>query len=295
MTRADKTVNYYLVAKDIILMTIATFIIAVAVFFFLYPTHASISSIVGLSIILSNFVSLSVSQITMILNVLLLIVGFALFGKEFGAKTIYTSILLPTFLGLFENIFPNNKSLTGDTVIDVVAYIFLVSFGAAILFNDNASSGGLDIVAKVLNRYLHIELGRAMSIAGFCVALSSALVYDKKTVVISVLGTYINGMVLDYFIFDQNVKRRVCIISNETDVFKDFILNTMHCGATIYDAVGAYNGMKRKELITIVNKQEYQVLINFIAKTDPSAFVTVYKVSEIYDTHRHQKFLAQHH
>ncbi len=293
MTRADKTVNYYLVAKDIILMTIATFIIAVAVFFFLYPTHASISSIVGLSIILSNFVNLSVSQITMILNVLLLIVGFALFGKEFGAKTIYTSILLPVFLGLFENIFPNNKSLTGDTVIDVVAYIFLVSFGAAILFNDNASSGGLDIVAKVLNRYLHIELGRAMSIAGFCVALSSALVYDKKTVVISVLGTYINGMVLDYFIFDQNVKRRVCIISNENDVFKDFILNTMHCGATIYDAVGAYNGMKRKELITIVNKQEYQVLINFIAKTDPSAFVTVYKVSEIYDTHRHQKFLSK--
>lgn len=290
MTRADKSLNLYLVFKDIFLMTVATIIIASAVFFFLYPTQASVSSIVGLAIILSHVINLSVAQITMILNVVLLIIGFTLFGKEFGAKTIYTSVLLPVVLGIYEKVFPNYKSITGDSILDITAYILLVSFGAAILFNDNASSGGLDIVAKILNKYLHIELGRAMSIAGICVALSSVFVSNSKIVVLSLIGTYFNGIVLDYFIFGQNIRRRVCIISDKKDEIKNFIVNEMNCGATIYKAVGAYNGESRDELISIVTKHDYQILINFIAKTDPSAFVTVYTVSEVYDTHRHQRF-----
>ena len=211
----------------------------------------------------------------------LLIIGFLLCGKEFGVKTVYTSIMLPVFMKLFEVIWPDNQSMTGDATLDVVAYVFLVSVGLSILFNRNASSGGLDIVAKIMNKFLHIELGKAMSLAGMCVALSSALFYDKKTVVLSVLGTYVNGLILDYFIFGQTEKKRVCIITKKEEEVRDFILHTLHSGATIYEAYGAYHMDMHHEIITIVDKNEYQKLMAYMNETDPDAFMTIYTVKEI--------------
>ena len=256
-------------------------IVAGAVYFFLLPSHASVSSISGLGIILSNFVPLPLSAITMILNVLLLIIGFFTCGKEFGAKTVYTSIVLPLFLALFERIFPNIGSLTDSQELDVLCYILTVSIGLSILFNRNASSGGLDIVAKIMNKYLHMDLGKAMSLSGMCVALSAALVYDKKTVVLSVLGTYFNGIILDHFIFNHNVKRRVCIITKKEEELRQFITRDLHSGATIYEATGAYHFEKHNEIITIVDKSEYQKLMKFINELDPKAFITVYNVSSM--------------
>ena len=269
------------VAQEAAILTVAVAIIAAAVYFFLVPSHASVSSISGLGIVLSNFVPLPLSAITMILNVVLLIIGFFTCGREFGAKTVYTSILLPVFIGLFERLFPDIGSLTDSQELDVLCYILVVSVGLSILFNRNASSGGLDIVAKIMNKYLHIELGRAMSLSGMCVALSAALVYDKKTVVLSVLGTYFNGLVLDHFIFDQNIKRRVCIITKKEEELRHFILTDLHSGATVYESYGAYNMEERREIITIVDKGEYQKLMNFMNREDPQAFITVYTVSDM--------------
>lgn len=269
------------VAQEVAILTVAVAIIAAAVYFFLVPSHASVSSISGLGIVLSNFVPLSLSAITMILNVVLLIIGFFTCGREFGAKTVYTSILLPVFIGLFERLFPDIGSLTDSQELDVLCYILVVSVGLSILFNRNASSGGLDIVAKIMNKYLHIELGRAMSLSGMCVALSAALVYDKKTVVLSVLGTYFNGLVLDHFIFDHNIKRRVCIITQKEEELRHFILTDLHSGATVYESYGAYNMEKRREIITIVDKGEYQKLMDFMNREDPKAFITVYTVSDM--------------
>lgn len=269
------------VAQEAAILTVAVAIIAAAVYFFLVPSHASVSSISGLGIVLSNFVPLPLSAITMILNVVLLIIGFFTCGREFGAKTVYTSILLPVFIGLFERLFPDIGSLTDSQELDVLCYILVVSVGLSILFNRNASSGGLDIVAKIMNKYLHIELGRAMSLSGMCVALSAALVYDKKTVVLSVLGTYFNGLVLDHFIFDHNIKRRVCIITQKEEELRHFILTDLHSGATVYESYGAYNMEKRREIITIVDKGEYQKLMNFMNREDPQAFITVYTVSDM--------------
>ena len=273
--------HYVEAVKEIGILTAAVAIIAAAVFFFLVPSHTSVSSISGLGIVLSNFIPLPLSAITMTLNVVLLIIGFLTCGKEFGAKTVYTSILLPLFIGLFELVFPNFSSMTGSQELDVLCYILVVSIGLSILFNRNASSGGLDIVAKILNKYLHVELGRAMSLAGMCVALSAAFVYDKKTVVLSVLGTYFNGIVLDNFIFDHNKKRRVCIITEKEEELRKFIINYLHSGATIYEAIGAYNFEKHNEIITIVDKSEYQKLMTFINREDPKAFITVYNVSNM--------------
>ena len=267
--------------KETLVLTAAMAIVAGAVYFFLLPSHASVSSISGLGIILSNFVPLPLSAITMILNILLLIIGFFTCGKEFGAKTVYTSIVLPLFLALFERIFPNIGSLTDSQELDVLCYVLTVSIGLSILFNRNASSGGLDIVAKIMNKYLHMDLGKAMSLSGMCVALSAALVYDKKTVVLSILGTYFNGIILDHFIFNHNVKRRVCTITKKEEELRHFIINDLHSGATIYESIGAYNMEKRNEIITIVDKSEYQKLMNYINREDPHAFITVYTVSDI--------------
>ena len=274
----SKKINYSELIKETLILTVAVAVIAAAVFFFLVPSHASVSSISGLGIVLSNFIPMPLSAITMILNVLLLIIGFFTCGKEFGIKTVYTSIM---FLGLFEFIFPENTSMTGSQELDVLCYILVVSIGLSILFNRNASSGGLDIVAKIMNKYLHMELGKAMSLSGMCVALSAALVYDKKTVVLSILGTYFNGIILDHFIFNHNIKRRVCIITEKEEELRQFILNDLHSGATIYESIGAYNMQKRNEIITIVDKSEYQKLMNYMSHEDPLAFITVYNVSDM--------------
>ena len=276
-----KKLNYADIVKETVILTVAVAIIAAAVYFFLVPSHTSVSSISGLGIVLSNFVPLQLSAITMILNVVLLIIGFFTCGREFGVKTVYTSVMLPLFLGLFEIIFPNFGSMTDSQELDVLCYILVVSVGLSILFNRNASSGGLDIVAKIMNKYLHMELGKAMSLSGMCVALSAALVYDKKTVVLSILGTYFNGIVLDHFIFDNNIKRRVCIITKKEEELRQFIIHGLHSGATIYEAIGAYNMEKRREIITIVDKGEYQKLMKFINQEDPKAFITVYNVSNM--------------
>lgn len=267
--------------RELAILTGAVAIIAAAVYFFLVPSHASVSSISGLGIVLANFVPLPLSAITMILNVVLLVIGFLTCGREFGAKTVYTSILLPAFIGLFERLFPNIGSLTDSQELDVLCYILVVSVGLSILFNRNASSGGLDIVAKIMNKYLHMDLGKAMSLSGMCVALSAAQVYDKKTVVLSVLGTYFNGLVLDHFIFDNNIKRRVCIITKKEEELRRFIIEDLHSGATVYESYGAYNMQKRREIITIVDKAEYQKLMSYMNREDPQAFITVYTVSDM--------------
>ena len=267
--------------KEFLIITFATIIVAASVFFFLVPSNVSVGSISGLAIVLSNFIPLSVSALTMIMNIFLLIVGFMLVGREFGIKTVYTSILLPAVMWIFEVIFPNNGSLTGDQTLDAIGYCVFVSIGLAMLFTRNASSGGLDIVAKLLNKFFHMDLGKAMGMAGMAVALSSGFAYDSKTVVLSVLGTYFNGIVLDYFIFGSTIKKRVCIISKKHDQILNYILHELHSGATTYHAYGAYSGQQQWEINAIVDKNEYMKLYNYILKTDPDAFVTVYAVSEM--------------
>lgn len=266
---------------DFIMITVGTVIVAAAVFFFLVPSNVSVGSISGLAIVLCNFIPLSVSALTMVMNIILLVFGFITIGKGFGAKTVYTSLLLPVVMGVFEWIFPDNQSLTNDQALDVICYCVVVSIGQAMLFTRDASSGGLDIIAKYLNKYFRMDLGKAMGTAGMAVALCSALVYDSKTVVLSVLGTYFSGIVLDHTIFGSTIKKRVCIISKKHDEILNFILHELRSGATQYHAYGTYSDVQHMEINTIVDKNEYLKLISFVTKTDPDAFVTVYAVNEM--------------
>lgn len=268
--------------REYLTITIGTFIIACAVFFFLIPSNLAVGSVSGLAVVLSHFIPVHVSYITFVLNMLFLVLGFLLIGNEFGAKTVFTSILLPVFLRFLEFAFPDMGSITEDAFLDMLCYCFVVSIGLALLFVRNASSGGLDIAAKILNKYLHMELGKAMSAAGIVVALLSALCYDKKVVVVSLIGTYLNGIILDKFIFGMNEKKKVCIISDRFEEIRQFIINDLHSGASVYEAKGAYGDMvTRLELQVIVDRSEYNALMTFMQKTDPRAFMTVYIVNEI--------------
>ena len=266
---------------DFIMITLGTTIVAAAVFFFMVPSNVSVGSIAALAMIIARYVPFSIATLTFIMNVALLIFGYLFIGKEFGAKTIYTALILPVIMGIFEVVFPNNQSLTNDQTLDVICYICLVSIGQSMLFVRNASSGGIDIVGKFLNKYFHMELGKAVGLAGMVVALCSVLVNDLKTVILSVLGTYFGGIILDHFIFGSTIKKRVCIISKKEQEIMDFILHELHSGATKYHAYGTYSDTQHNEINTIVDKSEYLKLMNFITKVDPSAFVTVYAVNEM--------------
>lgn len=267
--------------KEFLIITFGAVLAGAAIFFFMLPSHVAVGSASALAMVINNFIPLPVSLLTMIINVFLLILGFLLIGPSFGAKTVYASIMVPASMGVFEILFPNFQSLTQDPAIDVLCYILVVGIAMAILFSHDASSGGMDIVAKIMNKYLKMDLGRAVSISGIAVALTSVLCYDSKTVVLSVLGTYFGGMMVDHFIFGLNIKRRVCVISPKLDEITAFVLHELHSGATINEITGAYDQTPKKEIITIVDKSEYRRLMDFVKKTDPKAFVTVYSVSEI--------------
>ena len=267
--------------KEYVIITLGTLIVSMAVYFFLLPSNVVVGSLSGLVMVLATFIPLKISVMTFILNAVLLVVGFLFIGKEFGAKTVYTSLLMPIFLYVFELIFPNNKSLTNDVVLDTICYILVVSVGLALLFNANASSGGLDIVAKLLNKYLHIEIGKAMTLAGMCTAISSIFVYDTKTLVLSILVTYANGIVLDHFIDGFNRRKRICILTEQYKELQNFIVHELHRGVTLYPAIGGYNNEEKIELVTILTRNEYAEVLNYLHSVDENAFVTVSTVNEV--------------
>lgn len=267
--------------REYLIITIGILIISLTVYFFMIPSNAIIGSLSGLAIVMSHFVPLSVSMITFVINVILLIAGFLFVGREFGGKTVYASILLPAFLWLWEMLYPNQQSLTGDNLLDVICHIILVSFGLALLFNANASSGGLDIVAMMLNKYLHIELGRAMTMAGMVTAFGSILITDVRLLVISILGTFVNGFVLDHFIDGFKRRKRVSILTGEYKMVQQFIIQSLDRGVTLYPAIGGYNEEKKTELVTIVTRSEYAKLLRYLQTIDEKSFVTVSTVNEI--------------
>ena len=277
-----KKIDLKVALIDFVMITIGAFIAAAAVFFFLIPSKVAIGSGSALAMVLSNFIDLEVWVLNLLINIILLILGFILVGPEFGIKTVYTAIMVPVFMGVLGQFF-SDKSLTDDPLLDVIAYIMVVGVGTAILFSRNASSGGVDIIAKIMNKFLKMDLGKAISTAGIAIALTSVFVPNTstKTVVLSVIGTYFCGMMLDYFMVGFDLKKKVCIISPKLDLFIDFILNDLHSGATIYENYGAYDKVPRREVVTIVDKIEYRKLMDFIKKTDPKAFVTVYKVNSM--------------
>ncbi len=267
--------------QEYAMITVGTALISAAVYFFMIPANLCPGSAAALGMLLGNVISLPVSVITLAINLILLVVGFIFIGPEFGGKTIYSSVLMPVIMRVYEVLIPEFTSINGDPLVDMLCYILLVGMGLSMIFHSNASSGGLDILAKLMNKYLRIEMGKAVAIPSMVVALSSILFYDVKSVILSIIGTYFSGIMVDYFIFGMSIKRRVCIFSSKTDEIVNYILHDLHSGASLYPVEGAYGKEPRTEVVAIVNKQEYTKLMSYLQKTDPKAFITVYAVNEV--------------
>lgn len=263
---------------------VGTLIIVIAIHFFMIPNHFIPGSISGFALVLTKFVTIPVSAMTLALNMICLVLGFMFIGRDFGAKVVVISVLQPALMRVFEVIFPNTISPTGEMTMDAICMLMLICLGQTILFRADAASGGLDIIAMIMNKFLHIELGQAIIICGVIPILSSILAYDIQTVVIGAVITYFSGIILDMYLESFTKKKRICILSKEHEKIRNFIIKDLDRGVTIYNVKGGYDGQDRTELLAIMDKNEYGRLLDYVASADPAAFVTVSEVNKVVGT-----------
>lgn len=278
---------------EFIIMTIGMLITACAVYYFLVPSKLIIGTISGLSIVISGISKnlLPVSTVIFVINAILLVLAYFLIGKEFGIKTVYTALILGPMMRLLETYFPYEKfidpnaafpSMMGDIWFDLMCFVLLLSAAQAILFKINASTGGLDILAKIVNKYLHFDIGASVSIAGAIICCTAFAINPFHMVVIGLIGTWINGLVVDYFTAGLNMRKRVCIVSKDYEMIRQFIINDLQRGCTLYEVIGGYTNERSIELLSLLTKDEFSQLMTFVNKNNINAFITAGNVSEVY-------------
>ena len=280
--------------KELFIMTVGMFIAAAAVYYFLVPSKIVVGSISGLSIVISAVfenagIALKVSTVVLIINAILLVLAYFLIGKEFGIKTCYTALILGPMMDLWEKICPytkllapNGVSVMGDLWFDLICFVLILSMSQAIMFSINASTGGLDILAKIVNKYLHFDIGLSVTIAGVVICCTAFFVNPFRLVIIGLIGTWINGLIVDYFMASLSRRKRVCIISDQHEVIRDYIINKIVRGCSLYEVTGGYKGEKRMEIQSLLTKDEFADLMKFIRDSKIEAFITAGNVSEVY-------------
>ncbi|MEG1027995.1 MAG: YitT family protein [Oscillospiraceae bacterium] len=268
--------------KETLIMLFGMFVGAVAVHFFLKPSGLVIGSISGLAIVIEKLTNIPISILTFGINAVLLVLAAILIGKEFGAKTVITSLMLSPFLAIFEKFMPVKESIMQDPWLDLLCFVLLVGFSQTILFRINASTGGLDIIAKIVNKYFHADMGTSVTIAGAMICMTAFLVNDLRLVIIGLIGTYVNGVIVNEFSVGFNSKKRACIISNRYKEIQKFIVEDLYRGVTLYNVVGGYKNEEHIELETLLTRAEFAKLMEHLTKNNIDAFVTAGNVSEIY-------------
>ena len=281
--------------KELFIMTLGMAIAAAAVYYFMMPGKLVLGSISGLSIVVANVLAMvgipvKVSWIVTVINAVLLIMAWLLIGKEFGAKTVYTAMILGPLLDFWEWVCPYEKliepgltSVMGDPLMDLICFVLVVSISQTILFSINASTGGLDILAKIVNKYLHFDIGVSVTVAGAIICCTAFAINPFRMVVIGLVGTWLNGLALDYFMASVNRRKRICIIAkgHEQEI-RSYITDTLQRGCSLYEVIGGYSGEKSLEIQSLLTTDEFSSVMNFIKKHDINAFITAGNVSEVY-------------
>jgi len=288
--------------KELVIMTVGMAIAAAAVYYFMMPSKLVLGSISGLSIVVANVLGMAgipvkVSWIVTAINAILLVLAWLLIGKEFGAKTVYTAMILGPLIEFWEKVCPYEKliepgltSVMGDPLLDLICFVLVVSISQTILFSINASTGGLDILAKIVNKYLHFDIGVSVTVAGAIICCTAFAINPFRMVVIGLIGTWMNGLALDYFMASVNKRKRVCIIAkNHEEDIRLFITGQLHRGCTQYDIRGGYNNNPHVEIQTLLTQDEFANLMDYIKKNDIQAFITAGNVSEVYGVWNRKK------
>jgi uncharacterized membrane-anchored protein YitT (DUF2179 family) len=328
--------------KELVMMTVGMSLGAVAVYYFLMPSHLIVGSLSGLSIVLNTLMGGTAdtfSYLVMAINAFLLLLAFILIGNEFGAKTVYTAMILGPLTQMWDRIYPNTNFThqvinapdilaqlqAGQTVIDahgnpyllsrsgevlervrdsvmsgglgmgdvwfdLICFVLLLSACQAMMFRINASTGGLDILGKIVNKYLHFDIGTSVAIGGIIICCSAFLINDFRMVAIGIIGTWINGLAIDYFTASLNKRKRVCIISDEYGTIRRFIIDRLVRGCSLYKIQGGYSGEEHMEIQTLLTQDEFSSLMAFIRDNKIKAFITAGNCSEVYGLwFRHKK------
>ena len=280
--------------KELIIMTLGMAIAAAAVYYFMMPSKLVLGSISGLSIVITNLLNMvgipvKMSWIVTTINAILLVLAWLLVGKEFGAKTVYTAMILGPLLEFWEKVCPYERlieagqtSVMGDPLVDLICFVLIVSISQTILFSINASTGGLDILAKIVNKYLHFDIGVSVTVAGALICCSAFAINPFRMVVLGLIGTWMNGLALDYFMASVNKRKRICIVSERNEEIRAYIIDTLVRGCTLYDVRGGYTGAPHTEIQALLTQDEFARVMNFVKKNNIQAFITAGNVSEIY-------------
>ena len=280
--------------KELFIMTLGMAIAAAAVYYFMMPGKLVLGSISGLSIVITNVLNMvgipvKMSWIVTAINAILLVLAWLLIGREFGAKTVYTALILGPLLEFWEKVCPYERlveagqtSVMGEPLLDLICFVLVVSISQTILFSINASTGGLDILAKIVNKYLHFDIGVSVTVAGAIICCTAFAINPFRMVVIGLIGTWMNGLALDYFMASVNKRKRVCIVSDRSEEIRSFIVNTLERGCTLYDVRGGYSGEPHVEIQVLLTQDEFSRVMNFVKQNDIQAFITAGNVSEIY-------------
>ncbi len=289
-----KTLGTWKFWKELIIMTVAMLIAAAAVYYFLMPSNLVIGSITGLSMVISGLfglagVTVKVSVVVTIINAILLVMAWVMIGHEFGAKTVYTALILGPFIEFWEKVLPVSRimeegatSVMGDPWFDLLCFVLILSASQTILFHINASTGGLDILAKIVNKYFHLEIGTSVAVAGALICCTAFAINPFRMVVIGLIGTWINGLALDHFTAGLNRRKRVCIITSQYERIRKYIIEDLQRGCSLYNVTGGYNGHQNIEIQALLTQEEFANLMNYIKDNEIHGFITAGNVSEIY-------------
>lgn len=268
--------------REYIFITIGIIMVSIGIYFFLIPSNLATGGVTGLAIIIGKFVpSMPVGLLMLILNIVLFIIGFLIIGPSFGIKTIYASLGLSGLIWALPKFIPISRPIANDLMIELLFGVGISGLGMAIVFNQNASTGGTDIIAKIINKFFHVDMGKSLLMADFIITIVAGLTFGAKAGMYALLGVILNGFVIDSFINGLNISKQVTIISSKGLEIKDFIINKLERGVTIYDAKGAYSGQSKEVLITIMSRREFIKLKDFIKEIDNKAFITVSDVHEV--------------
>lgn len=267
--------------KHFSLLTASTLIMAVGTYFFKFTNNFTFGGITGLAVLVADKTSISASDFSFIVNMLLLVLGFVVLGKKFAAKTAYCSILLSVALSTLERVCPMDHPLTDQTMLELCFAIALPALGSAILFNIGSSSGGTDIIAMILKKYSSFDIGKALLVTDVMITVAGCFVFDIKTGLYSFLGLTIRSFMIDNFIEGFNLSKYFNVVCDEPEPICNFLVHELKRSATIVHAQGAFSGKDKYIVFTVLSRPQAVRLRNFIKENQPSAFMLISNTSEI--------------
>jgi len=270
------------VIKEYIVITIGFIIVALGLTLFIIPSNLAAGGVTGLALVIStNFPIFSIGFLLLSINAILFIIAFLTLGPAFGARSIYASLGLSGTIWLFQTIFPMEQPFTDDIFINLVFGMLVSSTGMAMVLYQNASTGGTDIVAKILNKYFQLEIGKSLLIVDFIVTILATITFGPRLGMYAILGVILNGFMIDNIIAGLETKINVNIVTTDTEKVREYIIGNLVRGATIYNAEGAYTNSPKKVIVAVMSKREFIQLKKYVAEIDPAAFVTANVVHSV--------------